>query len=234
MQSHHSPSLTRGLLRWGIKQIVFVLILVAALFLSAGQFAWQKAWIYLGLVVLTQLLTASLLIPRNPELLVERSQLQEGVKGWDIGLAILMAYGSVLIAPAAGLQVRLEGIAPISPLFLILALAAAGLGALLTLWAMLANPFFSGMVRIQKERGHVAVSSGPYQYIRHPGYLGALIFTLATPLILGSMWAFYPAVLVGGATILRTALEDRTLQAELAGYYDYSRRVRYRLLPGIW
>lgn len=234
MQNNHSPSLTRGLIRWAVKQTVFALFLAASLFLSAGRFDWQKAWIYLGLVVLIQFLNAFLLIPRSPELLVERSQLQEGVKGWDIGLAVCMGYGPVLIALVAGLQVRLSTVSPISTLLLILSLLVAVPGALLTLWAMLSNRFFSGVVRIQKERGHAAVSAGPYRYIRHPGYVGALAFTLATPLILDSLWAVFPVALVAGATVLRTALEDRTLQAELEGYSDYARRVRYRLLPGIW
>ena len=232
--NNHSPALARGLLRWGIKQTVFVLVLAAFLFLSAGRIDWQQAWLYLTLVAFTQVLTASLLMPHSPELLVERSQLQEGAKGWDIGLAICMAYGCLLIALVAGLQVRLSTISPISPLLLIISLLIAVLGAFLTLWAMLSNRFFSGVLRIQKERGHVPVSAGPYSYIRHPGYLGALAFTIATPLILGSLWAFIPAGFVAGVTFLRTALEDRTLQAELEGYADYARRVRYRLLPGIW
>jgi protein-S-isoprenylcysteine O-methyltransferase Ste14 len=89
-------------------------------------------------------------------------------------------------------------------------------------------------VRIQTDRGHTVITSGPYRFVRHPGYLGLIIFTLATPLLLGSRWAFIPAVLMLVLIITRTALEDRTLQSELAGYPAYAERVRYRLLPGIW
>jgi protein-S-isoprenylcysteine O-methyltransferase Ste14 len=90
------------------------------------------------------------------------------------------------------------------------------------------------VVRIQRDRGHTIVRAGPYAYLRHPGYLGLLAFTLATPLLLGSLWALLPAAGVVGVVIVRTALEDRTLQEELPGYDEYSRLVRFRLLPGMW
>jgi protein-S-isoprenylcysteine O-methyltransferase Ste14 len=99
---------------------------------------------------------------------------------------------------------------------------------------MFANRFFSAHVRIQTERGHAVVDSGPYGVVRHPGYVGMSIFTLGTPLALGSWLAQIPAILTVAVLIYRTALEDRTLQAELPGYADYAGRVRYRLLPGLW
>jgi protein-S-isoprenylcysteine O-methyltransferase Ste14 len=108
------------------------------------------------------------------------------------------------------------------------------LGYVLSSWALLENRFFSGVVRIQKDRGHQVVSTGPYGFVRHPGYAGALLAYLVTPVLLDSTWAFIPAVLMAGVVILRTALEDRTLQEELPGYKDYARKTRYRLLPGIW
>ena len=108
------------------------------------------------------------------------------------------------------------------------------LGGLVSLWAMASNKFFIGMVRIQKERGHSVITSGPYQYIRHPGYLGGLLYIFFTPIMLGSVWALIPAVLTCGVVVLRTYLEDNTLKDELAGYLEYSHVVRSRLLPGIW
>ncbi len=99
---------------------------------------------------------------------------------------------------------------------------------------MLSNPFFSTVVRIQKERGHAVTSRGPYGFVRHPGYAGMIVFTVAMPLILNSLWALAPAFFTVAATALRTALEDRMLQRELDGYADYSARVRYRLIPGLW
>ena len=99
---------------------------------------------------------------------------------------------------------------------------------------MASNRFFIGMVRIQEERGHTVIQSGPYKYVRHPGYLGSLLFILFTPLMLGSLWALIPAGLTCGVVVLRTYLEDNTLKDELAGYLEYSQVVRSRLLPGIW
>ena len=233
-QVAHAPSVNRGIVRWAVKQVIFVLILAAVLFMSTGRFDGSRTWVYLGLVAFIQCLTALILIPRSPDLLIERTQLKAGTKTWDIGLAVLMAYSPVLMALAAGLETRL--IAPPSSLDAgsIIAVLAALLGTLLTLSAMIANPFFSGIVRIQTERGHTVASAGPYQYVRHPGYVGMLVFTLTTPLILGSLWALVVAVLTTGITVVRTVLEDRTLQRELDGYTEYTRRVRYRLVPGIW
>ena len=233
-QSGRTTSRARGILRWAIKQTVFVLILAAALFASAGSFAGSRAWLYLGLAAFIQVLTALLLIPRSPDLLIERSQLKEGIKAWDIGFAVFMGYSPALLALAAGLQTRFSAPPPGIDATAIVAVLVAVLGTLFTLWAMMANPFFSGMVRIQQERGHTVASAGPYQYVRHPGYVGMLVFTLAAPLILGSLWAFGVAILTVIVTVVRTSLEDRTLQNELEGYAEYARRVRYRLLPGLW
>jgi protein-S-isoprenylcysteine O-methyltransferase Ste14 len=120
---------------------------------------------------------------------------------------------------------------------LALRIAASGiatLGLLVTDWAVVSNKFFSGVVRIQKERGHTVVTRGPYRYIRHPGYAGAILHNIATPVILSSLWGLLPAGFVVCVTIIRTVLEDRTLQEELDGYKAYAKRVPYRLLPSIW
>jgi protein-S-isoprenylcysteine O-methyltransferase Ste14 len=101
-------------------------------------------------------------------------------------------------------------------------------------WSMAANAFFAQTVRIQEDRGHTVATGGPYRYVRHPGYVGGILFQVATPLILGSVWALIPAGLTVCLTIIRTALEDRTLLEELDGYKEYAGRVRYRLLPGVW
>jgi protein-S-isoprenylcysteine O-methyltransferase Ste14 len=100
--------------------------------------------------------------------------------------------------------------------------------------AIVENRFFSGTVRIQSERGHHVVSTGPYRFVRHPGYAGALWGYLVIPLLLDSAWTFIPAVLLVGVLILRTALEDKTLQEELPGYKEFAQKTRYRLVPGLW
>jgi protein-S-isoprenylcysteine O-methyltransferase Ste14 len=134
----------------------------------------------------------------------------------------------------AGLDDRFHWSSHMSPLAFVAGVAVAMLGSALIVWAIRSNPFFSSVVRIQKDRGHTVVSDGPYRFIRHPGYAGMSAFTLATPLILGSYWAFAPAAVTTAVTLLRIALEDQTLHNELEGYTGYARRVRYKLLPGIW
>jgi protein-S-isoprenylcysteine O-methyltransferase Ste14 len=105
---------------------------------------------------------------------------------------------------------------------------------MLTNWAVSANRFFSAVVRIQRDRGHRVVDTGPYRLVRHPGYLGSMIHMPGAALALGSMWALPLVAAVAAVMVARTALEDRTLRAELGGYEEYSRRVRFRLMPGLW
>ncbi|WP_428633738.1 methyltransferase family protein, partial [Sedimenticola sp.] len=101
-------------------------------------------------------------------------------------------------------------------------------------WALAENAFFSSVVRIQVDRGHVVCDSGPYRFVRHPGYTGSILPLFGTVLALSSVWTVIPAVVASIITVIRTALEDRTLQDELPGYRDYVRRVRFRLFPGIY
>jgi protein-S-isoprenylcysteine O-methyltransferase Ste14 len=171
----------------------------------------------------------------NPELIAERSEIKKDTKSWDILPAILIGRVSPLvILIIAGLDVRF-GWSPQVPLALqIVALGITILGLLVTDWAVVSNKFFSGVVRIQKDRGHTVVSTGPYRYVRHPGYVGAILHNIATPLILSSLWALIPAGLVVCITIIRTAFEDRALQEELDGYKPYAKQVRYRMLPNLW
>lgn len=108
------------------------------------------------------------------------------------------------------------------------------LGYALFVWAIASNRFFSQIAHIQTERGHVVATGGPYQFVRHSAYMGAILYELAVPVLLASWWCLVASTLGAGILILRAALEDRTLQAELPGYADYSLQIRNRLLPGIW
>ncbi len=192
-------------------------------------------WLYLLLVVGSQALTVVLVYQRHPDLITERSGVARGSKAWDIPLAMGMAViGPLAIAAVAGLDVRYDWIGYVSPRTVTAHSAAWAVGSLLTTWSMVTNPFFSGVVRIQNERGHTVVATGPYAFVRHPGYLGAILVTAATPYILGSRWAVFPAWAVVAVVIVRTWLEDRTLLAELGGYRDYAAQVRYRLVPLVW
>lgn len=227
-----------GVKTWFIKQIAAIVIFGAAAFLSAGRLTWPGGWGYVAAMVLSMLVSALTL---KPELLAERSGRHKSSKDWDRILAASMAlWGPILTLIVGGLDARYGWSPPLAPVRLgftavgIAAWAIGLLGVLLTIWAMAANEFFSGLVRIQTDRGHVVASGGPYRCVRHPGYLGAIVFDLSVPLFLGSLWALIPAGITVLVIVVRTALEDRTLQAELDGYRDYAQRVRYRLLPGIW
>ena len=101
-------------------------------------------------------------------------------------------------------------------------------------WAMVVNAYFSTVARIQRDRGQTVCREGPYRFVRHPGYAGAILESLGSPLLLGSAWALLPAVVAIGCMSARTWLEDRMLRAELPGYVEYAGEVRWRLVPLIW
>jgi len=158
----------------------------------------------------------------------------ENAKPWDKALAPLLGLGGGLVLLVAGLDALFDWSPPFSLPVKISALITIVAGYLLGSYALIENRFFSGIVRIQTDRGHQVVSSGPYRWIRHAGYAGALLTYLATPAFLDSGWSFLPTVFITVLLVIRTALEDRTLQIELPGYAEYARKARDRLLPGIW
>jgi protein-S-isoprenylcysteine O-methyltransferase Ste14 len=159
----------------------------------------------------------------------------KSAKAWDKVLAPLMALSLVFpLVIVAGLDHRF-GWTPVFPLWITaIGLILIALGYGFSVWALIENRYFSGVVRIQSDRGHAVCDSGLYQFVRHPGYAGNVLALLGIVLALSSMWAIIPAAIALIFTVLRTALEDRTLQEELPGYQDYARRVRYRLIPGIY
>lgn len=225
--------------RWRLvaRFAVTILLISAILFVAAGRVDWIMGWVYVGVTLLSSILSRVLVARRDPDLLLERSRsLQaENVKAWDRRLVPFVAiYGPMVMLVVAGLTQRF-GWPPRFPLWAqLVGLALVVLGTAFATWAMVVNRFFSGTVRIQHERGHHVINTGPYRWIRHPGYVGGILAWLGGPLLLDSAWAFIPAAVVIVLTILRTALEDRTLRAELPGYQVYADQVRYRLLPGVW
>jgi protein-S-isoprenylcysteine O-methyltransferase Ste14 len=213
-----------------------VLALPLSLFPVAGDWGWWQGWTFLGTNVLFSALSRGLVAKKHPGLLRERASFigNQGTKAWDKKLVPAVVLLPLLIMVVAALNRRLGWLPPV-PLWLqLLGLAGMLLSMAASTWAMLVNRFFSSVVRIQTERGHTVVSDGPYRVVRHPGYAGSILGEICIPFLLGSYWALIPALLVIAAVILRTALEDRTLQAELPGYREYAGRVRYRLFPGLW
>jgi protein-S-isoprenylcysteine O-methyltransferase Ste14 len=212
------------------------LILAAILFLSSGRLDWWFAWIYLVIFVLGVAVNSYVLLRTHPELIAERArQFTPETRKWDKILATFWGLVSGLVSLLiAGLNLRF-GWPPHVPLALqLVALPLHMLGSAFASWALVSNPFFSGTVHVQIERGHTVATTGPYRFVRHPGYAGWILSGLAAPLMLGSWWALVAAALAQGALVWRTALEDRTLREELAGYAEYAQEVRYRLLPGVW
>jgi protein-S-isoprenylcysteine O-methyltransferase Ste14 len=200
----------------------------------AGTIDWPAAWLYLGLYVTMLVVGALVLLPQRSGVIEERSRGQAGAKPWDLVLTRLVAVTSLSVLVVAGLAQRWQWEPESGPLARAVGVALFVAGYALLLWAMTANPFFSQVVRIQDERGHAAVTDGPYRLLRHPGYVGMMTSMAGAVLLLGCPWAWIPAVLYGAVLVVRTAREDATLLQELPGYREYATRTTHRLVPGIW
>ena len=205
-----------------------------ALFWSAGRIDWWPAWALMAVTLAWITATAIVILHFNPDLLAERLGPRKGGKLWDTAIMSIVGLLGLALLIVAGLDQRYGWTGSFPLAAQIAALAVCVLGYTLGVWATASNAFFSQIVRIQTERGHTVATGGPYQYVRHPAYVGTILYQLAVPVLLASWWALIPGGLNAILLVLRTALEDRTLQAELTGYADYARQVRYRLLPGVW
>jgi protein-S-isoprenylcysteine O-methyltransferase Ste14 len=225
---------TKLIARYSVRETMGLVIMGVALFWSAGRMAWWPAWACLAVTAAWVAATAVVILRTNPGLMAERLGPRKGAKPWDT--AIMGALGLAQLARyiVAGLDRRYGWTGGLPLVAQIAALAVCALGYTPFVWATAANAFFSQIVRLQPERGHTVVTGGPYRYVRHPAYLGSILVELAVPILLASWWALIPSALNAILLILRTALEDRTLRAELAGYGEYADQVPYRLVPGIW
>lgn len=223
-------------LRSIVMMLIFIIVIPFLPLILSRQWDWWEAWVYAIIGILGVAVSRLLASRRNPDLLVERARFLQldDAKSWDKILAPLVGFGGGLIPLVAGLEAMLHWPTPFNITVKILALTFILVGYALGSYALIENRFFSGMVRIQTDRGHQLVSSGPYRWIRHPGYTGALLTYLATPFFLDSRWSFIPVLFITIVLVIRTRLEDEVLQNELEGYRDYMKQVRYRLLPGLW
>ena len=232
-----SPETRRQIVLWCVQSALGLVGYGVVIFLAAGTLRWVWGWALLAVTAAALAGHVLVLVPINPELLAERQKgfRAEGTKRWDKWLAaVSISFGTVVLWVVAGLDVRFGWTGGMALAVHIAGLAAYILGYVIFLWAMAANAFFAEGVRIQEERGHTVATGGPYRLVRHPGYVGAILGIAAGPFLLGSWWALVPAALGVGGYIIRTALEDRTLQEELPGYAEYAQQTRHRLLPGIW
>jgi protein-S-isoprenylcysteine O-methyltransferase Ste14 len=219
-----------------VRMLFFVVLLPFLPLLISGRWDWLEAWVYALTSILASVISRVLALRRHPDLAVERARFtgHENAKPWDRRLTLLLGVGGILVLVVAGLDERFgwppQSSAPVK----IVSLAAIWAGFALSSYALIENRFFSATVRIQTDRGHQVVSSGPYRWIRHPGYAGGLLAYAAAPFLLDSLWALLPTLFTIVVTVIRTSLEDRTLQEELIGYCDYVGQVRNRLVPGVW
>ena len=218
-----------ALIREYLARVIMAFILV----LTSGTWTWINIWIYAALASLTSVLVYIFVVRVNPSLYNERGNLRENTKKWDliwVRVYALISYSSIIIASLdkknCWSSLGNGWIIPGGILIII--------SGVLATWAMAENNYFSSVVRIQDDRGQTVITSGPYQYIRHPGYLGAILYYIGTSMVLDSWISFFPALIIIIGFIFRIQFEERTLKEELDGYERYTQKVEYRLIPGIW
>jgi protein-S-isoprenylcysteine O-methyltransferase Ste14 len=211
-----------------------VLLLGALLFVPAGRLDWTAGWVCLAAMVICFSAVTAYVAKRNPSLIRRRMKAGKGTPLWDQLLVVLFQLLFMAILIVGGLDAgRYHGTS--LPFWLQGAGLLMMIASLLLLgWAMGQNPHFEATVRIQEDQAHRVIESGPYRIVRHPGYVAGILLLFGMALVFGSRWAILPAALGAAALVLRTAAEDRFLQANLEGYRDYARRTRFRLLPGVW
>ena len=206
------------------------------LFAAAGRLDWGMAWAYLAVTYLSSIASRLLMYRIAPDMVAERARAFDlkNARGWDkyfLPLALILA--PLLLNLVAGLDHRWS-LSAVPFGLQLLGLVGLLLGGAAGMWAMAVNRFYSSVMRIQKDRGQIVVTNGPYHFVRHPGYASAVLSYLSLSLTFGSWWSMIVAILVIISFIVRTDREDRLLKAELEGYTEYTGQVRYRLIPGIW
>jgi protein-S-isoprenylcysteine O-methyltransferase Ste14 len=231
-----SPIAGHDLMRkFVLRTTIWLILLAVLLFGTAGTLRWPQAWVYLVWAAVISFGGGFWLARRDPALLNERlgSLVQRDQKGWDKLFMVMMLalwFGWMAVM---GLDVRYRW--SDVPLYAqIIGFGLLCLGCYLVMQTFKANSFAAPVVKIQKEREHRVITSGPYAYVRHPMYSGALLINVGAPLLLGSWWGLVAGALVTVLIGVRAVLEERTLKAELAGYTDYATKVRYRLVPLVW
>ena len=214
--------------------LVSLLAMGAAVIWSAGRWDWWPAWLAVAVMAVNLTLEGFVTLRYHPGLLAERLTPPKSAKVWDRTLVSLLRLMQLALYILGGLDARHGWTVNFPMILQIVGAAACLLGYSLFCWALASNNYFSQVVRIQTDRGHTVATGGPYRFVRHPSYTGMILFELAMGVLLGSWWAILAGGLCGILLVIRTVLEDRTLQKELPGYMEYAQSVRYRLIPRIW
>ncbi len=230
--SHERPGIP---LRQVIAAALFLCLIPLVLIGFSGRLDWTMGWMYLALMMLGIFASRYFAWRNDPDLLAERVRSADTVTGPErILMPLVGMIGPIAVWIVAGLDQRYGWSAPVTPWLAITALILGAAGNAIVTWAMAENSFFSSVVRIQKDRNQSMCTTGPYRFVRHPGYAGAALFYVTSPLALSALWAYVPVVVLVVALVVRITLEERMLKQELNGYTDYTRKVHYRLLPGVW
>lgn len=239
-----NPENNKGLRRSGVRYIVlsFLALLLQAVifFISAGRIDLPRAWFFFIASLAYYIIAILIYYKFNLELLNRRGEKRQDVKSWDMVLAPLYLFiGHYAIFVIIGLEYRFLCLSLSIPFsafipFFILGFVLFFTSIIIGNYAMWVNPHFETFIRIQEDREHQVIATGPYKVIRHPGYAGAFLYHIAIPFIMGSVFGLFPAGLAILILIIRTSLEDKTLRNELDGYSEYAKKVKYRLIPGIW
>lgn len=217
-----------------LRTVAGIGLFLVVFFVPAGSFRWPQAWVFLALYLSA---VAGFFVwtkKKDPGLLKERISPQKNVKAWDRKILRVYSLFLAVLPIVAGLDAVRFRWSHLPFGFNLLGFAGLVLTMLLAFWATRENTFASSVVRIQTDRGHRVCSTGPYAYVRHPMYIAVILMVVSLPPALGSRYAFIPAGIIVGLFVLRTALEDKTLKEELPGYKDYTQKVRFRLIPGVW
>lgn len=222
------------LVRYAIRETMGLVVMAIALFWSAGRINWWQGWAAISVMLVWILATGIVIYRTNPDLFAERLGPRQGAKSWDTVIMSVLGIAQLARYVIAGLDQRNHWSSEFSLSSQLIALALSLLGYALVVWSTYSNAYFSQIVRLQPERKQKVITDGPYRIVRHPAYAGAIIFELVVPVLLGSWWSMIASAFTIILLIIRTSLEDQTLQKELSGYTDYVNHVRFRLIPGIW
>jgi protein-S-isoprenylcysteine O-methyltransferase Ste14 len=217
-----------------IKNFIGTFLAFLFIFISAGHIKYWQGWIYISISLLTTI-TSLLFMQIDTELINERSKPGEGTKKWDKLILAISFLAFILMSITAGLDSgRFQWSPPFHSYIYIIGIILTIIGQILFFIAQKQNKFFSSVVRIQSDRGHVVCDTGLYRIVRHPAYLGLIISTIGFPLLFGSLWSIIPSFIAIVLHLIRIYLEDITLINELKGYTEYAKKTRFKLIPGVW